>query len=119
MKLHDVSFDRWITGHPHKPSRDRWQRELFPWPVIAEVDYSEGMVGRHQHLWHDGVAYEVTLTRIRWQPARGTFRYVVRIACDGQGWSARSLDDPFCVCARPDGSFVTLFHASKTNGWRT
>jgi hypothetical protein len=113
MKLQDVTFERWMASHPEKPARERWLRELYPWPVIAEVDYAEGLVGSHQHIRHDGVDYEVTLTDVRWQPEHGTFRYAIRIACDGLGWNARSFDDPFHVCARPDGSFVTLFHASK------
>jgi hypothetical protein len=113
MKLLDLTFDRWAASHRAKPARERWLRELYPWPVLAEVDYGEAMVGRHQRLWHQGVTYEVTVTDVRWQPGRGTFRYRIRIACDGPGWNAGSRDDPFYVCARPDGSFVTLFDTGR------
>lgn len=113
MKLRDVTFERWMASHPEKPARERWLRELYPWPVIAEIDYAEDLVGSHQYVRHDGVDYDVMLTDVRWQPERGTFRFAIRIVCDGLGWNARSFDDPFHVCARPDGSFVTLFHANK------
>ena len=42
MKLRDVTFERWMAGHPDKPPDERWLRELYPWPVIAEIDYAEG-----------------------------------------------------------------------------
>ena len=113
VKLKDVTFERWLASHPEKQAKERWLRELYPWPVIAQVDYAEGLVGKHQHVWHDGVNYEVTLTDVKWQPEHGTFKYAIRVACDGLGWQARSFDDPFHVCARPDGTFVTLFHAKR------
>jgi hypothetical protein len=111
MKLRDVTFERWIatSAHAGKPSRERWRRELYPWPVIADVDYSEDLVGIPQHIRHDGADYLVTLRGTRYQPDRGTWVYSIHVACDGLGWNARSYDDPFSVLASPDGRFVTLF----------
>jgi hypothetical protein len=64
MKLRDVTFERWVATSEHsgKPSRERWRRELYPWPVIADVDYSSDLVGIPQYIRHDGADYLVALT---------------------------------------------------------
>jgi hypothetical protein len=66
-----------------------------------------------QAISYDDIGYTAVLNSVTWQPDRGTFRYSVRIDSDGLGWHARSFADDYDVCAAPDGTFVTLFHAGR------
>lgn len=112
MRLRNVTFDTWLQSHGGKTAEERWLRELYPWPILAQVDCDAKNVGRTQRIAYDGAHYEVTLVSVRWQPPpRGTFRYRLRVESDGLGWHARSFSDEFDMCGTPEGAFVTLFHA--------
>ncbi len=113
MRLRDVTFDRWLRSHGEKAAEERWLRELYPWPVLAQVDCDAKNVGRAQRIAYDGAHYDVTLVSARWQPPRGTFKYRLRVESDGLGWHSRSFSDEFDMCGTPDGAFVTLFHTKK------
>src|SRR5690349_14028401 len=78
MKLRGVSFERWLQSHPGKEPKERWLRELYPWPVLAQVDCDDTLLDQPQKVAHDGVDYTATLLRAQWQPDKGTFRYRVR-----------------------------------------
>jgi hypothetical protein len=110
MRLNDVSFRAWLRTHSHKPAEERWLRELYPWPVLAQVDVGQDMIDRVQRVVHDEVAYEVTLGSIKWQSSHGTFRYRLTVESPGLGWHARSFSDTYDMCGGPDGQFVTLFN---------
>lgn len=113
MQLRNVSFTNWLRSHNEKDPEERWLRELYPWPVLAQVEFDESWLHRPQRITYDDVKYDVTLTGILWQDKRGTFRYRLVVESDGLGWHSRSFADEFYVCAAPDGSFVTLYHAKK------
>src|SRR4051812_4489113 len=113
MRLRDVTFDAWLRSHPDKAPKERWLRELYPWPVLAQADCDASRLLQIQQVAYDGINYEVTLLSARWQPQRGTFRFRLRVETDGLGWHARSFSDEYDLCARPDGAFVTLFHAKN------
>jgi len=113
MKLQNVTFVNWMVGHPQKESEERWLRELYPWPVLAQVECDTQYIGRVQHIIYAGVEYEVTLKSIRWQPRHGTFKYRLLVESEGLGWHARSFCDEYDMCGAPDGTFVTVFHAKK------
>ena len=108
-----MTFDRWLLSHGGKDIEERWLRELYPWPVLAQVDCDEEYVGRTQRISYDGANYDVTLLWVRWQQTHGTFRHRVRVESDGLGWHARSFSDEFDLCGTSDGAFVTLFHTKK------
>ena len=113
MRLKGVSFKNWLASHSHKDPKERWLRELYPWPVLALVDYDRRNIGVVQRIRFDGVEYEVTLQKRSWQPNHQTFRNRIFVECAGLGWHARSLADEYDVCGAPDGSFVTVFHAKR------
>jgi hypothetical protein len=111
LRLRNVTFANWLQSHGVKDPEERWLRELYPWSVLAQVDCDVAQIDRPQRIVYDGVEYEVILKDIRWQPKHGTYRYRLRVECDGLGWHSRSFSDDFDMCGTPDGSFVTLFHA--------
>lgn len=113
MKLQNVTFTNWLISHQHKDSGERWLRELYPWPVLAQVECDAQYVGQMQHIIYAGVEYEVTLKSIRWQPQHGTYRYRLLVESGGLGWHARSFCDEYDMCGALDGTFITLFHAKK------
>lgn len=112
-RLRGVTFENWMRSHRNKAPKERWLRELYPWPVLARVDCNATQLGKKQRIIHDGVSYHLTVKAAKWQEDRGTYRYRVLVESDGLGWHARSFADEFDLCAGRDGSFVTLFHVKK------
>lgn len=113
MQLQNVSFETWLGSHGHKEPQERWLRELYPWPVFAQIDCDNARVGQKQRILQDDVEYQVTLESVEWQPRHNTFRYRVFVESEGLGWHARSFEDRFDLCGAPNGAFVTLFHRDK------
>ena len=113
MRLRNVTFAKWLCSHGQKDAHERWLRELYPWPVLAQVECDAAQVDQPQRIVYDGVEFEVTLKSIRFQPKHGTYRYRLFLESNGLGWHSRSYADEFDMCGAPDGSFVTLFHAKK------
>jgi hypothetical protein len=113
LRLRDITFVKWLCSHGQKDVNERWLRELYPWPVFAQVECDGAQVGRPQRIVYDGVEFEVTLKSVRFQPNHGTYRYRLFVESNGLGWHSRSYADEFDMCGAPDGSFVTLFHAKK------
>lgn len=116
MKLRNVSFDTWLRSPDHsgKDPEVRWLRELYPWPVLAQVDCDERLVGRVQPIEFDDADFDVTLVSRVWQPEHGTFKHLLHIESDGLGWQSRPYSDDFYMCGKPDGEFVTVYHKKKT-----
>jgi hypothetical protein len=113
VRLRDVTFDTWLQSHGEKDPEERWLRELYPWPVLAQVDCDAKHVARTQRIAYDGADYDVTLVSMQWQPQHETFKYRLRVESDGLGWHSRSFSDEFDLCGTPDGAFVTLFHTKR------
>ena len=115
MHLEGVNFSNWLgsPGHAGKDPEERWLRELYPWPVLAQVECDSSGIGIVQRISHDGVDYRVTLRAVTWQPRHCTFKYRLFVESDGLGWHSRSYSDVFEMTGTPCGEFVTLFH-SKT-----
>jgi len=111
LRLRNVTFANWLRGHGQKDPEERWLRELYPWPVLAQVECDAEHVGRPQRIVYDGVDYEVTLKSVRLQAKHDTYKYRLLVESEGLGWHSRSYSDEFDMCGAPDGSFVTLFHA--------
>ena len=113
MRLKGVSFENWLRSHTHKDPEERWLRELYPWPVLAQIDCGADRVGVAQQIQHDGAEYKATIQWVRWQPAHSTFKYRILLESEGLGWHARALSDLYDMCGTRDASFVTLFHTKK------
>jgi hypothetical protein len=113
MKLQGVSFANWLRSHSHKDVSEKWLRELYPWPVLAQVEYDPKLVEIPQAIGYDGAQFDVTLKSIKYQPNHRTNRYRLLVESNGLGWHSRSYADEFDVCGTPDGLFVTLFHARR------
>src|SRR5262245_34267419 len=113
MRLRNVTFASWLRNHQHKDPEERLLREVYPWPVFANVDCNENHLGRAQRIIYDSVEYHVTLKSVRWQPRQRTFKYRLLVESVGLGWHARSWCDEFDMCGAADGTFVTLFHTKK------
>lgn len=113
LRLRNVKFENWLSSHGQKAAHERWLRELYPWPVLAQVECDAAQIGRPQRIVYDGVEFQVTLKAVRFQADHGTYKYRLFVESDGLGWHSRSYADEFDMCGAPDGSFVTLFHAKK------
>ena len=114
MKLTNLNFKTWLASPSHKSkfNEERWLRELYPWPVLAEVEFDSENIDIPQKITYDDVEHFVTLHSIRLQN-RGTYRCRLEVDSEGFGWHARSWSDRFDVCYSPEGDFVTLFHVKN------
>ena len=115
MRLRGVSFATWLRrpSHATKDADERWLRELYPWPVLAQVQCGEPHVDIVQRIQHDGATYRATLQDVRWQPQHGTFKYRILIESEGLGWHSRAFADRYDMCGTRNGHFVTVFHTNK------
>lgn len=113
MKLKGVTFDNWIRSHGGKDRTERWLRELYPWPVIAQIEFGEEYLHARQIVNHDHASYEIILQDLEWQRSRRTFKYRVYVESDGLGWHSRPYSDTYDVCATKDARFLTIFHTKK------
>lgn len=115
MHLKGVSFANWMRrpSHAAKHPDERWLRELYPWPILAQVACDTSLKGVSQLIQHDGVTYEATLQDARWQPRHDTFKYRILIESEGLGWHSRAFSDRYDMCGTRDGRFVTVFHVNK------
>jgi hypothetical protein len=113
LRLRHVTFANWLRSHGQKDTHERWLRELYPWPVLAQVECDATQVDQPQRIIYDGVEFEVTLKSVHFQPKHDSYRYRLLVESEGLGWHSRSYADEFDMCGAPDGSFVTLFHAKK------
>ena len=108
-----MTFRNWLRSHGHKGPEERWLRELYPWPVFAQVDCCKARVGQPQSIFFDGARYDVTLKSVDWQPEHGTHKYRLLVESEGLGWHSRSYSDDYYMCGSPDGTFVSVFHKKK------
>ncbi len=108
-----MTFRNWLRSHGHKGPEERWLRELYPWPVFAQVDCCEARVGQPQSVFFDGSRYNVTLKSVKWQPKHGTYKYRLLVESEGLGWHSRSYSDDYDMCGSSDGTFVSVFHTKK------
>ena len=113
MRLQGVTFENWLRSHQCKDPRERWLRELYPWPVLSQVECGEPYVGVRQKIKYDRAEYEVILQKSYWQREHRTFRYRIYVESDGLGWHSRTYSDKYDMCGTKDAQFVTLFHVSK------
>jgi hypothetical protein len=111
MKLHNVTFSNWLASHGDKDADERWLRELYPWPVLAQLDCDDSYVGVTQRITHDDVMYLVKISSKELQD-NGKHRYRIRIDSEGLGWHARSFADDYDMIAAPDGNFVTIYNVA-------
>ena len=113
MRLTGVTFENWLRSHGQKRPKERWLRELYPWPVIAQIEFGEEHLHTRQVVHYDHAKYEVILRALKWQCSHGTFRYRVYVESDGLGWHSRPYSDTYDVCATREAHFVTMFHTRK------
>jgi hypothetical protein len=71
MRSMNVTFDNWVRSHAHKQPKERWLRELYPWPVLTQVGCAPNLTGQLQRFRYDGVDFKATLKSARWQPDHG------------------------------------------------
>ena len=108
-----MTFRNWLRSHGNKDPKERWLRELYPWPVFAQLDCCESRVGQPQSVFFDGSRYNVTLKSVQWQPENSTYKYRLLVESEGLGWHSRSYSDEYDMCGSSDGTFVTVFHTKK------
>jgi hypothetical protein len=113
MRLTNVSFKTWLRSHGEKEHKERWLRELYPWPVFAQIDCDQDKIGVVQEIKYNNQLFFAIIESIHWQESHRTFRYKVHIQSEGLGWHGRTLDDKYDLCGAQNGAFVTLFHAKS------
>lgn len=111
MRARDLSFETWCQNHPDA-HETKWCRELYPWHVFAQLEYSEDLIGIAQELLFDGVKYTGTLTRTFLGPnerLNHLVRLTTRPLTSSAEWESRRWDDLFHLVTSADNHFITLY----------
>jgi hypothetical protein len=113
LKVLKVSYANWAANHPKKAHDEKWRRELYPWPVLDQVECESKNINCTRIIVHDDVAYHVTLKSKIWKTEHKTYNYTIFVESDGINWQSRPYSDEFVLCKERDGSFRTLFHSAR------
>jgi hypothetical protein len=110
MKIHSVSLEAWLGGHPPEHD-DRLCREVYPWAVFERLDYTKRMRNRVQETGLGSERFFATV--IDCEPGREN-RLIFKIRLEtprdeNPKWWHGVWSDLFHLIVEPDGRFVTLF----------
>jgi hypothetical protein len=110
MKIHSVSFEAWLGGHPPEHD-DRLCREVYPWAVFERLDYTKRMRNRVQETGLGSERFFATV--IDCKPGREN-RLIFKIRLEtprdeNPKWWNGVWSDLFHLIVEPDGRFVTLY----------
>jgi len=111
MRVTDISFQRWLETHSAE-HKDRWFRELYPWEILSEIDFSKEKIGEVQVMEGTDATYRITLKKIeRSHDERYvfTFSVVTEPFDEGQDWYVRSWRNDFELVCSAKGVLITLY----------
>jgi hypothetical protein len=115
MNIHSINFETWCSNHKDDHTA-KWCRELYPWEVFQDIDYSKAKEGTLQEISSGRISYEAIVKSRKVDEKRGG-----RIVCLvhlrnpelnlslRKQWQNRSWDHEFRLVASPEGYFITLY----------
>ncbi len=111
MKIKNVTFETWKNNHDdcHK---DKWYRELYPFNVIQEIDFSEENINKEQIVDFSRIKYFITIKTIELQDNgryKTTFEVSTQAQSKSQEWKNRKWDNIFQIIYTQNYDFITLF----------
>ena len=111
MRIRNCNFERWAENHlaEHK---DRVFRELYPYPVISKIDFSEEQVDKEQRIYFNHIEYYCVINKIELQENdryRTLFRLTANPKSNSQTWKNRNWDDRFQIVYSKNYDFITVF----------
>lgn len=115
MKIRKCNFERWAENHSAE-HKDRVFRELYPYSVISQIDFSKELVNKEQKIYFNYVEYYCVITKIELQE-NGRYRTLFRLTANpksnSQTWKNRNWDDRFQIVYSKNYEFITVFTKSE------
>ena len=115
MKLINVSFEQWLKNHP-PDHNDKWFRELYPFHVFENSDFSEQYIGKIQEINWNMVEYHVMISKIETLDT-GRFRTTLEVTTFAKSktkeWRNRTWNTTFQIIYSNDYHFITVFTKKK------
>lgn len=112
MKLKNLNFSTWRINHSEDHDA-KWCRELYPYRVFREIDFSENKIGIEQTIKNNFIRFYITIVQIKFQQDnqryRATFKFSTKYDVDGRSWRIRNWDTIFQIVYSVVGDFITVF----------
>ncbi len=112
MKISCVNFETWCKNHDEH-HKDKWYRELYPFHVFREIDFSKAYINLEQSIVFNTVIYYAILQNIEWQENRNTFKATFSLrtfpASKRQNWIKVTWNTIFQIIYTQEQKFVTAF----------
>jgi len=111
MKVQNVTFKTWLKNH-EDDHKDKWYRELYPFNVIKDIDFSEENIDKLQTINFSAIKYFVTIKSIEFQENKrykATFEILTHPQSKSQEWKNRKWDNIFQIVYDEDYNFITIF----------
>lgn len=111
MKIHNVTFDTWLKNHDSN-HKDKWYRELYPFNVIQNIDFSDEKLEKEQVVYFNRIKYYIIIKNIELQDNdryRTTFEISTQPQSKDQQWKNRKWDNIFQIVYSQDYEFITVF----------
>lgn len=108
MKLTNVSFEQWLKNHS-PDHNDKWFRELYPFHVFENIDFSEQYLGEIQKINWNMIDYHVIMSKIETLDT-GRFRTTLDVTTyaksKSQEWRNRIWNTTFQIIYSNDYHFT-------------
>lgn len=111
MRLISLNYHTWCKQHPPAHG-DTWYRELYPYNVFAQVDFSPELIGVEQTLEYNRTAYSAKISLIEMQDNgryRTTFELRTGPQSTAQLWEEQRWNTTFQIIYSDSYWFVSVY----------
>jgi hypothetical protein len=111
MRLIGLNFHTWCKQHP-TDHNDTWYRELYPYNVFSQIDFSHNLVGAQQNIEYNRANYSAKILSIEEQDNgryKATFELLTGPKSKTQSWKEQSWNTAFQIIYSDSYWFITVF----------
>ena len=114
MKIRNLNFETWCKLHETKKDyfKEGRLRQLYPFEVLQEVDFSENLLNRKQIIRFNRVNYYIIITDITLQD-NGKYKATLFLETEPLAeylvWNKRSWNEVLDIVYGQDFHFITVF----------
>lgn len=111
MRLSGLNFHTWCKQHS-ADHNDTWYRELYPYNIFDQIDFSQNLIDVQQSIEHNRANYYAKITSIEPQENgryKATFELLTGPKSKTQSWKEHSWNTAFQIIYSDNYWFITVF----------
>ena len=115
--LKNCNFGRWAQNHSPE-HKDRIYRELYPFRIFEQIDFSEELLHVEQIIEFNQIKYFIELKKNELQENirfRTTFSLTTTPKSKRKSWENRSWNEQFQIVYSSQNDFITVFTKKEFN----